>query len=222
MTSSIRRIPRNAALLSVLLLLIVFSPSVPEALAGFLVELTFALLLLAGVYSVGPGKHRWAFWILTTVTLAARWVQLLAEPRALRIAALVLTVVWIGYAISITVSHLFQRRDVTLNTIFGAIVAYLLIAVAFAILFEIILLGDPGAFSGIPEGVLGQRSKLGDAMIYFSLVCLTTMGFGDIVPVSSIARPLAVLEGVFGQLYLAVMIARLVGLHIVSEGREDG
>ncbi|MGB5694218.1 MAG: potassium channel family protein [Polyangiales bacterium] len=222
MISSIRRIPRNAALLSMLLLLIVLSPSVPEALAGFLVELTFALLLLAGVYSVGPGKHRRAFWILTTVTLAARWVQLLAESRALRIAALVLTVVWIGYAISITVSHLFLRRDVSLNMIFGAIVAYLLVAVAFAILFELVLLQDPGAFFGIPQSVLGQRSKLGDAMIYFSLVCLTTMGFGDIVPVSSIARPLAVVEGVFGQLYLAVMIARLVGLHIVSEKRGDG
>jgi len=222
MTPSIRHIPRNAAILSVLLLLIVFSPSVPEPLAGFLVELTFALLLLAGMYSVGPGRHRWAFWVLTALTLTARSVQLLAEPRALRILALVLTVVWIGYAISIIVAHLFQRRDVSLNTIFGAIVAYLLVAVAFAILFELVLLEDPSAFSGIPQSVLGQGPKLGDTMIYFSLVCLTTMGLGDIIPVSSIARPLAVLEGVFGQLYLAVMIARLVGLHIVSEGRQDG
>ena len=50
--------------------------------------------------------------------------------------------------------------------------------------------------------------------MYFSLVCITTMGFGDMVPVSNLARPLVVLEGVFGQFYLAVMIARLVGLHI--------
>jgi len=171
---------------------------------------------------VGPGRHRSAFWVLTALTLTARSVQLLAEPRALRILALVLTVVWIGYAISIIVAHLFQRRDVSLNTIFGAIVAYLLVAVAFAILFELVLLEDPSAFSGIPQSVLGQGPKLGDTMIYFSLVCLTTMGLGDIIPVSSIARPLAVLEGVFGQLYLAVMIARLVGLHIVSEGRQDG
>ena len=60
-------------------------------------------------------------------------------------------------------------------------------------------------------------------MLYFSFVCITTMGYGDIVPVSDIARPLAVLEGVFGQLYLAVMIARLVGLHIASShNREEG
>jgi hypothetical protein len=51
-------------------------------------------------------------------------------------------------------------------------------------------------------------------MLYFSLVCITTMGYGDIVPVAPLARSLSVIEGVFGQLYLAVMIARLVGLHI--------
>jgi hypothetical protein len=58
-------------------------------------------------------------------------------------------------------------------------------------------------------------------MMYFSLVSITTMGFGDIVPVSGLARPLVVLEGVFGQLYLAVMIARLVGLHLVSSRNQD-
>jgi hypothetical protein len=58
-------------------------------------------------------------------------------------------------------------------------------------------------------------------MLYFSFVCITTMGYGDIVPLSDIARPLAVLEGVFGQLYLAVMIARLVGLHIATSRDND-
>jgi hypothetical protein len=58
-------------------------------------------------------------------------------------------------------------------------------------------------------------------MMYFSLVCITTIGFGDIMPLSNIARPLAALEGVFGQLYLAVMIARLVGLHVAHEERKQ-
>jgi hypothetical protein len=53
-------------------------------------------------------------------------------------------------------------------------------------------------------------------LLYFSLVSLTTVGYGDIVPVSGLARPVVVLEGVFGTLYLAVMIARLVGLHITA------
>ncbi|MBW2404029.1 MAG: two pore domain potassium channel family protein, partial [Deltaproteobacteria bacterium] len=66
-----------------------------------------------------------------------------------------------------------------------------------------------------------HRAELGSSMLYFSLVNITTLGYGDIVPVSKLARPLAALEGVFGQLYLAVMIARLVGLHIVHSRNQD-
>ena len=141
----------------------------------------------------------------------------------LDVGALFITVLWLVYAISIIIGHLFQRRDVTVDTILGAVVTYLLAAVAFTIAFEIVELLQPGSFSGLPDQARSHRAELGSSMLYFSFVCITTMGYGDIVPVSDIARPLAVLEGVFGQLYLAVMIARLVGLHIAStHSREEG
>ena len=112
---------------------------------------------------------------------------------------------------------MFQRRDITVDIILGAVVTYLLAAVAFMMLFQIIELQSPGSFRGLADNIHQDRTALSDTMMYFSLVCMTTMGYGDIVPVSDIARPLAVIEGVFGQLYLAVMIARLVGLHIAGE-----
>ena len=84
-------------------------------------------------------------------------------------------------------------------------------------LFQVIELQSPGSFRGLADNIHQDRTALSDTMMYFSLVCMTTIGYGDIVPVSDVARPLAVIEGVFGQLYLAVMIARLVGLHIASE-----
>jgi hypothetical protein len=88
-------------------------------------------------------------------------------------------------------------------------------------LFQIIELHSPGSFIGFPSVESGVERDLASTTMYFSLVCLTTMGFGDIVPVSALARPVAVIEGVFGQLYLAVMIARLVGLHIAHSSRDD-
>jgi hypothetical protein len=221
MTSLIPRVPRNAALLIALLVLIVVAPLIPPERYWFLVELIFDAILLAGVYSVGPGKHRWPFLILTVVTFGARWGESLSGYRTLDVGALAITVVWLVYAVSIIVAHLFKSRDVTVDTIMGAIVPYLLVAIAFAMSFEIIEIRSPGSFSGLPENALYDRPELGDAMIYFSLVCITTMGYGDIVPVSSLARPFVVMEGVFGQLYLAVMIARLVGLHLVSERQLD-
>ena len=218
----IQRIPRNATLLVVLLVLIVITPSLPKSHSSWFVEAAFDLLLLAGVHSVGLDRHQWPFLVLTAVTLAVRWSQHLVGSPSLDVGALGITVVWVGYAVSITVAHLFQRRDVTIDTILGAMVTYLLVAVAFTMVFEIMELQHPGSFSGIPEDAYRHRPELGSSMMYFSLVCITTMGYGDIVPISSLARPLAVLEGVFGQLYLAVMIARLVGLHIArGHSRED-
>lgn len=214
MPDQVPYIPRNAALLVALLIMIVASPSVASSGSGFLFELVFDAVLLAGVHSTGAGRRHWPFLVLTVVTLAVRWGEHISGASAFDVGALGITVLWLVYAIAIIIGHLFQRSDVTVDTILGAMVAYLLVAVAFTILFEVLELVQPGSFSGIPDNATNHRGELGSAMMYFSLVCISTMGYGDIVPVSDLARPLAVLEGVFGQLYLAVMIARLVGLHV--------
>ena len=216
----LQRIPRNAFLLIGLLTLIVVSPVLSDVESGLLIELVFDGILLGGVYSVGAGKHRWPFLVLTVATLGIRWGERLSGVEALDVSALYATIVWLAYAVWIIISQLFQRRDVTVDTILSAVVTYLLVAVAFAIAFEVIELRSPGSFSGLPISTGNDRPELHNSIMYFSLVCITTMGFGDMVPVSNVARPLVVLEGVFGQFYLAVMIARLVGLHIARGGSE--
>lgn len=222
MPTLLHRIPRSAFLLVALLVLIVASPSIPSDRSGYFFEVTFDAILLAGVYSAGPGRHRWPFLVLTVVTLAVRWGEHLSGVPALDVSALFITVLWLVYAVTIIMAHLFQRRDVTGDTILGAIVVYLLVAVAFTMVFEIMELRNPGSFSGLPEAADQHRAELGSSMLYFSLVCITTMGYGDILPISNLARPLSVLEGVFGQLYVAVMIARLVGLHVARGDDSNG
>ena len=209
MVSLSKKFPPHAALLGGLLVLFVIAPIIPAHRAGFLAELLFDGVLLAGVYSVGRSRHRRWFVVLTVLTLGARWGQELLGSGTLGVGALGITAVWLSYAIVIITTHLFQRREVTLDTIFAAVVAYLLVAALFAHVFEIMELQRPGSFLGAPSAVPGTFT-------YFSLVCLTTMGYGDIVPLSSLARPITALEGVFGQMYLAVMIARLVGLNIAT------
>ena len=220
MLALLQRIPRNAFLLIALLTLIVASPAISDVESGLLMELVFDGILLGGVYSVGAGKHRWPFLVLTVATLGIRWGERLSGVEALDVSALYVTIVWLAYAVWIIISQLFQRRDVTVDTILSAVVTYLLVAVAFAIAFEVIELRSPGSFSGLPISPGNDRAELQSSIMYFSLDCITTMGFGDMVPVSNVARPLVVLEGVFGQFYLAVMIARLVGLHIARGGSE--
>ncbi|MEM8609692.1 MAG: ion channel [Myxococcota bacterium] len=213
--------PTHGFLLGVLILLIIASPELPQEGSGLVFELLFDLVLLAGFYSVGPSKHRIPFLLLTVLTLGMRWGEELTGTGVLDVSALALTAVWLVYAIWIIVGHLFRRREVTVNTIFGAIVTYLLIAIAFSMVFTILEVSRPGSFSGLPDTQASHRNELNSAILYYSLVCFTTMGFGDIVPVSSLARSLSAVAGVFGQLYLAVMIARLVGLHIAHMSRSD-
>ncbi|MBW2548229.1 MAG: two pore domain potassium channel family protein [Deltaproteobacteria bacterium] len=212
---SAKSAPHYGALLVVLLILIVVAPLVPAEWGGYSVEFFFDLVLLSGAYSAAwQSKHRFPFLVLTVVTLVMRWTDVFSEHIGYSFGSISITFVWITYAIMLVVAALFRMRRVSTNAIFGAIVAYLLAGVAFAFAFELIELSHPGSFSGVPVG--GAESEMGNALLYFSFVSLTTMGYGDILPVSDLARPLAVLEGVFGTLYLAVMIARLVGLSIAA------
>ncbi len=218
---SATRAPNSGVLLFVLILLIIAAPLATGEGAEVVVEALFDLVLVAGAYPAASRTGRsWLFLGLTALTLVVRWSALLWSPEGFEHASATITVVWIAFAITIVVKQLFQQAEVTTNMILGAIVAYLLAAVAFAYVYVLLELFQPGSFSGIPDAT--NPRELGDALLYFSLVSLTTVGYGDIVPVSGLARPVSVLEGVFGTLYLAVMIARLVGLHIVAGMQEKG
>jgi hypothetical protein len=171
------------------------------------------LLMLVVLLVVAPLVPEERSWFIVELVFD---MILLSGVRGLDITALALTVTWLSYALAIIAAGLFRAREVTVDTIAGAIVTYLLVAVAFAMIYQIVELRSPGSISGLSDAAYDDRAELMSSLIYFSMVCITTMGYGDIVPVSNLARPLAVIEGAFGQLFLAVVIARLVGLHIAN------
>jgi hypothetical protein len=102
---------------------------------------------------------------------------------------------------------------VTMDTVFGASTVYLALGLLWAMLYALLDLTNRGSFH-----MLTAKPHLQD-FAYYSYVTLTTVGYGDVVPVSRPARGLAVIEGLVGQLYLAVMIARLVSLQTAHEMR---
>ncbi|MEA2895582.1 MAG: hypothetical protein QOJ84_1197 [Bradyrhizobium sp.] len=97
----------------------------------------------------------------------------------------------------------------------GAILLYLTIAVIFVALFTFVGSAVPEAFSGL---AVEDSPALAGNLIYFSFATLTTTGYGDIFPVHPIARSLCNLESIFGQLYPATLLARLVTLEIAGRG----
>jgi hypothetical protein len=110
------------------------------------------------------------------------------------------------------------------NKLCGAVCIYLLIGLLFSQIFQILNSVNPDSFalsSGMALGsVCHNRQELGFDLVYFSFVTLTTMGYGDILPATRISRMLAATEAVIGQIYLAVLVARLVSLYAMRPTKQ--
>lgn len=118
--------------------------------------------------------------------------------------------------IGIILSVVFRSKRITLDGNFAAFVAYLLLAFAFGLIYNFLIIRSPDSF----KGALSTNNHFGD-VIYFSLVTIATLGYGDIVPATNAARTIATIEAVIGQFYVAVIVAVLVGLFI-SQRMESG
>jgi hypothetical protein len=112
---------------------------------------------------------------------------------------------------TVVTKAVFRAGRVTYHRIIGAILLYLLIAVAFATLFLFVGLSDRDAIKGI---TFDDDQSLASALFYLSFVTLTSTGYGDIIPVHPLARSLCNIESIIGQLYPATLLARLVTLEM--------
>ncbi len=129
-------------------------------------------------------------------------------------------VLFLGNMIVLIFIDIMRSRTVSMNTVFGACCIFVMIGLAFGSAFILLQWLIPGAFhipdlSKTVDGKFGLQS-IDFQLVYFSLVTMTTVGYGDILPLASPARALASFEGLLSQLYLAIIIARLVGLEIAS------
>lgn len=176
-------------------------------------DVGYAFLLLSGVYALGERKRNRL--LLMPVALAAlgvdlgSWVLPIPEPWVLGtklVSMLLLLAVILGQTL--------RSGPITTHRLQGAVAAYLMLGVIWAHAYALVGLQRPGAFAGPVDPADGPR-----AFFYFSFVTLTTMGYGDVLPVHPAARSLATLEGVTGTLYLAILLARLVSL---AAGRGPG
>jgi hypothetical protein len=124
----------------------------------------------------------------------------------------------LGLAVAAILTHILGSGRVTSDTIMGGISVYLLIGLLFSALFGIVEYLSPGSFTlgGVALDTLSDERNIGryPQLLYYSLVTLTTLGYGDIIPTRSLPRMLAAMEAVIGQLYIAILIAGLVGMRL--------
>jgi hypothetical protein len=207
-------------LLIVLAVFFICAPFIEEIRGGHLIlSLLFSLVLLAAVFAVADQKRTLAIALLLAIpAIMARWISQfrpdLVHPAVFLICALVL----MAFVIAHLLRFVLRAPIVTVEVLCASISAYLMLGLAWTNAYWLVdQLTPGGAFSFNTNA--GTRSINGFTGFYFSFITLSTVGYGDITPVSRMARWLAAMEAMTGLLYVAVLIARLVSLY--SSAKSD-
>jgi len=184
-------------------------------------SLAFSVILLLGLLTLTRHKViQIIFAGITVLIISVRFARLVFGEKWLLVWDILLSMMSLITFVIVLLINVFQERPVTEHRIRGAVAAYLLIAIIFALGYLLIDFLIPGAFH-FPDNV----PRVGDIQLvrtfyYFSISTITTLGYGDITPVHPFAQKLAMMEALIGQLYPATLIARLVTLQRTT-GRAD-
>lgn len=218
---------RSAYLLVSLLFLVAIGPWLTERPIGRgLWELLFTLVTLSSIHVLGvkPGQALMSG-LLALPTLVSLWLRQLVPGVRLSQLALALLTVFLLYTTATILLRVFAEETVTTDTLSTALCVYLLMGYMWGSLYGLIYLLTPGGFQ-LPMGwAPGREQGIAtdvplNLITYFSFTTLTTLGYGDVLPTSGLARAAVILEAVLGHFYLAVLVARLVGLHIAGTRRQ--
>lgn len=200
----------------------------PQLRDRWLLHLLLQAFLLNTVLVVLWSNPEWQRWRgvvlgLWLVSVAGSLVALAPVPERWQLLALVaetasllplLALLSIGI-----LRFVYRSHSLTIDGIFATVVVYVLIALTFARVYVLLMGWNPGSFDlGAPvAGVSPQQTQVD--LLYFSLITLATVGYGDILPVSDTARMLATIEAIVGQFYVAVIVAVFVGMYAAQRRR---
>jgi len=207
---------RRFGVLLTSLIVMLFLPFVlPPRIEPVLTPALFTVVLLSSLSAVADQRrHAMIGAALGLPGCALIIAAAAADTRVLHVAAALVTLAFLAYVAIRLLAFVLRARKVDLGIVLGSVCVYLLAALLWGTAYGLIERLHPGSFA-MPGPVAG--AALGDALQYFSFVTITTLGYGDIQPVTPLARLVSVLEAVVGQLYLVVLVARLVGLYTAVE-----
>ncbi len=201
-------------LLAVLLLTIVTYPFLETSVTGYLLlALGFSAVLVVAVYAVSHNKQQLATGLLIGIpAVIANWLRYVFPEPAFILANHVLAVLFYAFIVWSLLRNVLTTRKVTSDVLYGAVAVYFLIAIGWAWVFSLLEFLVPGSFMNV-VGLRADLPVVWSDLAYFSFTTFTSVGFGDVLPVTNQARSFAILEVICGVLYITVLIGRLVGLY---------
>lgn len=197
-------------LLIALVLLLVTAPLVEDLPGGELVEpILLTLVMLSAVLAVGARRRSLLIALLLVIpAIAGKWLNHLAPAVVSPVLHLICATLFFGFVIAHLLQFILRAPRVDTSVLCAGLAGYLLLGVLWTPLYLTIYRWNPSSFT-LPSG----STMDGFTGFYFSFITLTTVGYGDIAPVSRVARMLAVIEAVVGLFYMAVLISRLVSVY---------
>ena len=175
-----------------------------------LTDIFFSIVLLSAIHAVSQKRSTFIIALVLAVpAFLLDWSSYIMDVPSLADVSRILSALFTAYVLIFILSFILRQKEVTADVLMAAVCGYFFLGFMWAFVFLFLEAVQPGSFQ-IAQGQTGDAGQF----LYFSFVTMTTLGYGDMTPISSGARSLAVLSAVMGQLYLAVTIARLVGMHI--------
>lgn len=177
-------------------------------LAGFIVICILPFIKRKGIFTLVT--------ILATVILFLHFMVIfIRHDESIFVALYILCALFLSLITYSVIYTIIQHQRITVDSLFGAICGYFLIGFTWTFFYMLINTIEPTSFPiKMLDGSIHDRTQ---HFFYFSFTTMTTLGFGDILPLTNIARTFSWLEAVCGQIYLAVWISQLVGLRIAQE-----
>jgi ion channel len=204
--------PCTYLLLSLLGLILFFPYATGGILGRILLAVLYSLVLIGGAYAIGRNRRTLIIGVgLAVLGVALQWTALVTDIAALFRLSGIVYVVFLVLTIGQVGRYILKKGPVTADKLHGALAGYIMIAFVWAFIYALIESFTPGSFSF--QNVDPNDPHALYRLLYFSFTTLTTVGYGDITPVTEQARSFVMIEEFAGVFFVGVLIARLAGLY---------
>lgn len=208
-------------LLAILVSILILSMAAFDWLLQLLADVLLLNALLVSLSTeTGPFRWRRVLWVLFALSVGCTAVALFMASSPWRPWVFVLgikfDILLLAACLAAVLGYIFSCRRIDLDHIFAAVVAYILLAVIFAQMYYLLFFYNPQSFNlPLPEST--GLALLHGTFLYYSFMIITTVGLGDVVPLTPLARIVTAIEAMSGQFFLAVLVAWLVGRFLAAD-----